>query len=46
MFDGEYVLGEHLIENSGKLVVLDKLLAKLKKEGHRVLIFSQACHHR
>jgi len=33
--------GEHLIENSGKLVVLDKLLKKLKKDGSRVLIFCQ-----
>ena len=27
--------------NSGKMVLLDKLLAKLKADGHRVLIFSQ-----
>jgi len=33
--------GEHLIENCGKLVVLDKLLAKLKSDGSRVLIFCQ-----
>ena len=31
----------HLVECSGKLVLVDKLLPKLKKEGHRVLIFSQ-----
>jgi len=30
-----------MIEASGKFVLLDKLLDKLKKEGHRVLIFSQ-----
>jgi chromodomain-helicase-DNA-binding protein 7 len=30
-----------LVSNSGKLVFLDKLLPKLKDEGHRVLIFSQ-----
>lgn len=29
------------IECSGKLVLLDKLLPKLRSEGHRVLIFSQ-----
>ena len=29
------------MECSGKLVLVDKLLPKLKKEGHRVLIFSQ-----
>jgi SWI/SNF-related matrix-associated actin-dependent regulator of chromatin subfamily A member 5 len=34
------VNGEHLVENAGKLVVLDKLLKKLAG-GHRVLIFSQ-----
>lgn len=30
-----------IIGNSGKMVLLDKLLVKLKKDGHRVLIFSQ-----
>ena len=34
-------LGEHLITNSGKLLVLDKLLARLRVSGSRVLIFSQ-----
>ncbi len=32
---------ENLIKASGKLVLLDKLLVKLKREGHKVLIFSQ-----
>lgn len=30
-----------LVQASGKLVLLDKLLPKLKEGGHRVLIFSQ-----
>jgi len=30
-----------LIMSSGKMVLLDKLLTKLKADGHRVLIFSQ-----
>ncbi|OCK85920.1 chromo domain-containing protein 1 [Lepidopterella palustris CBS 459.81] len=30
-----------LITTSGKMMLLDRLLAKLKKDGHRVLIFSQ-----
>jgi chromodomain-helicase-DNA-binding protein 1 len=30
-----------LVMSSGKLVLLDKLLARLKADGHRVLIFSQ-----
>jgi len=34
-------LGEHLIENCGKLVVVDRLLKKLKERGSRVLIFTQ-----
>ncbi|CAM9111468.1 unnamed protein product [Phaeothamnion confervicola] len=34
-------LGEHLIENCGKMVLLDKLLRKLHQLGHRVLVFSQ-----
>eukprot|EP01117_Protostelium_nocturnum_P005440 TRINITY_DN1971_c0_g2_i2.p1 TRINITY_DN1971_c0_g2~~TRINITY_DN1971_c0_g2_i2.p1 ORF type:complete len:1076 (-),score=439.07 TRINITY_DN1971_c0_g2_i2:118-3345(-) len=32
---------ELLIQASGKMVLLDKLLVKLKEGGHRVLIFSQ-----
>ena len=30
-----------LVESSGKLVLIDKLLPKLREEGHKVLIFSQ-----
>jgi chromodomain-helicase-DNA-binding protein 1 len=30
-----------MILNSGKMVLLDKILAKLRAEGHKVLIFSQ-----
>lgn len=30
-----------LIHSSGKMVLIDKLLPKLKVNGHRVLIFSQ-----
>ncbi len=32
---------ETMIYDSGKMVVLDKLLSNLKLEGHRVLIYSQ-----
>jgi len=32
---------EKLVSCSGKFILLDKLLPKLKHEGHRVLIFSQ-----
>lgn len=32
---------ELLVQSSGKLVLLDKLLPRLQKDGHRVLIFSQ-----
>ncbi|XP_045393940.1 probable global transcription activator SNF2L1 isoform X3 [Lemur catta] len=46
LFDGAepgppYTTDEHVVSNSGKMVVLDKLLAKLKEQGSRVLIFSQ-----
>ena len=34
-------LGEHLVENCGKMVLLDKLLRRLKERGHRVLLFTQ-----
>lgn len=36
-----FTTDEHLVENSGKLRVLDKLLQRLKAKGSRVLIFSQ-----
>jgi len=38
---GEYTTLETLINTSGKLTLLDKLLPKLQADGHRVLIFSQ-----
>ena len=34
-------LGAHIINASGKMIILDKLLQKLSKEKHQVLIFSQ-----
>lgn len=30
-----------MVQSSGKLVLIDKLLPRLKEDGHRVLIFSQ-----
>jgi SWI/SNF-related matrix-associated actin-dependent regulator of chromatin subfamily A member 5 len=31
----------HLVQNCGKMVILDRLLTRLKEEGSRVLVFSQ-----
>lgn len=39
-FEGEDPLAI-MMKTSGKLLLLDKLLTKLKADGHRVLIFSQ-----
>ncbi|KAK6951161.1 hypothetical protein Daesc_007692 [Daldinia eschscholtzii] len=36
-----YTTDEHLVYNSGKMALLDKLLRRLQKQGSRVLIFSQ-----
>jgi SWI/SNF-related matrix-associated actin-dependent regulator of chromatin subfamily A member 5 len=36
-----YTTDEHLITNAGKMVMLDKLLVRMRKQGSRVLIFSQ-----
>lgn len=36
-----YTTDEHLVNNAGKMVMLDKLLVRMKKQGSRVLIFSQ-----
>jgi hypothetical protein len=33
--------GEDIIEASGKMQVLDRMLPLLKKRGHRVVLFSQ-----
>ena len=46
LFDGAepgppYTTDEHLIFNAGKMVMLDKILVRMKKQGSRVLIFSQ-----
>ena len=39
--DDKKAEADFLVRASGKLVLLDKLLPKLKEDGHRVLIFSQ-----
>lgn len=45
LFDGvepePFVMGEHLVEASGKFCLLDNMLSYLHKGGHRVLLFSQ-----
>ncbi|CAF1243994.1 unnamed protein product [Rotaria sordida] len=46
IFDGAepgppYTTDKHLIDNCGKMIILDKLLTKLKEQDSRVLIFSQ-----
>lgn len=39
-----FELGEHLIEASGKLILIDQLLNYLQSNGHKVLLFSQMTH--
>ncbi|XBW38073.1 hypothetical protein QEN19_003660 [Hanseniaspora menglaensis] len=46
LFDGAepgppFTTDEHLVENSAKMIILDKLLKLKKQQGSRVLIFSQ-----
>lgn len=46
LFDGAepgppYENGPHLVDNAGKMAVLDKLLPHLQAQGSRVLLFSQ-----
>ena len=36
-----FFMGEHLVENAGKMILLDKLLPRLQARGSRVLVFSQ-----
>ncbi|XP_039593467.1 lymphoid-specific helicase isoform X1 [Polypterus senegalus] len=37
----EFKVDEQLVQNSGKFLVLDRMLPELRKRGHKVLIFSQ-----
>ena len=39
--EGDDEFPEHLVTNCGKMKILDKLVKKLRNEGHRILIFSQ-----
>jgi SWI/SNF-related matrix-associated actin-dependent regulator of chromatin subfamily A member 5 len=46
LFDGAepgppFTTDQHLVDNAGKMEVLDKLLTRLKAQGSRVLLFSQ-----
>lgn len=46
LFDGAepgppYTTDEHIVNNAGKMVILDKLLKSMKEKGSRVLIFTQ-----
>ncbi|RLO08473.1 hypothetical protein DYB28_005881, partial [Aphanomyces astaci] len=34
-------MGDHVVDNCGKMILMDKLLKRLKARGSRVLIFSQ-----
>lgn len=36
-----YTTDQHLVDNCGKMIILDQLLAKLKAQGSRVILFSQ-----
>lgn len=36
-----YIIGEHVVASSSKLIVIDKVLADILPKGERVLIFSQ-----
>ncbi|XP_062958409.1 lymphoid-specific helicase isoform X4 [Cynocephalus volans] len=37
----EFKIDEELVTNSGKFLILDRMLPELKKRGHKVLFFSQ-----
>lgn len=36
-----YEITEHIVSGSGKLLMLDRMLPRLRTDGHRVLLFSQ-----
>ncbi|XP_061857087.1 lymphoid-specific helicase isoform X2 [Colius striatus] len=37
----QFKIDEDLVKNSGKFLLLDRMLPELKKRGHKVLLFSQ-----
>ncbi|XP_010865484.1 lymphoid-specific helicase isoform X2 [Esox lucius] len=37
----QFKIDEQLVQTSGKVLILDRMLPELKKRGHKVLIFSQ-----
>ncbi|CAG8687416.1 3340_t:CDS:2, partial [Ambispora leptoticha] len=39
--ENEFIIHKNLVEASGKLMLLQKMLPKLKEKGNRVLVFSQ-----
>lgn len=41
---GLFLFDRQLLESSGKLQLLDKMMVRLKEQGHRVLIYSQFQH--
>ncbi|KAF9584134.1 chromatin remodeling complex Adenosinetriphosphatase, partial [Lunasporangiospora selenospora] len=46
LFDGAepgppYTTDQHIVDNAGKMLVLDKLLKRMREQGSRVLLFSQ-----
>ena len=36
-----YTTDEHLVQNAGKMIILDKILERMHEQGSRILIFSQ-----
>ena len=38
---GDFKIDENLVKSCGKLLVLDRLLPALRREGHKILLFSQ-----
>ena len=34
---------ESIVTNSGKMIITDKILKRMKKEGRKVLFFTQVC---
>ncbi|KAL6072288.1 Transcription activator BRG1 [Balamuthia mandrillaris] len=38
---GDVIVDEQMVSSSGKLLMLDRLLPRLKAEGHKILLFSQ-----
>ena len=43
--DGDFKIDEDIVANSGKMILLDRMLPALLRDGHKVLMFYKSSRH-